>query len=289
MNHKIYMKKTLLLCISCLLLFACNQDKIDQLESNNAVLEEKTQNQDSILNEMLGAFNQIQENLNDIKKREGILELESSKELSENDIAGNIENDIALISELMKENEALIAKLNKQVSGSNIKMQEFRKLIENLNQQVADKNLAIAKLNDALKNKDLQIGELYFSIDSLNYANRVKEKTIEEKVDELNTAYYAYGTFDELKEKNVLSKEGGFLGIGKNETLKQDFNKDYFNKVDISKQKSFLIYAKKAELITNHPSNSYAFMGSEGKVDSLVIKDPAAFWSSSKYMVVVID
>ena len=87
----------------------------------------------------------------------------------------------------------------------------------------------------------------------------------------------------------MLTKEGGFLGIGKNEELKDDFNKDYFSKIDIREQKSFLLYAKKAELITTHPKSSYEFMGADNKVDSLVIKDSEAFWNASKYLVILLE
>jgi chromosome segregation ATPase len=269
-------------------LMACNQDRIKQLEEENAQLKVNSTQKDSSLEDMLASFNQIQENLDEIKKREGLIRVRASEEVTE-DLAGNINKDIAQISELMQKNEALIKGLNKKLAQSGRKNSEFSKMVENLNEQLLGKNQEIAQLNKQLQEKQVKIGQLYFSIDSLNFSNRQKEIQLEDKIDQLNVAYYAYGTFKELKEKNVLTKEGGFLGLGKNEELKNDFNKEYFSKIDIREQKSFLIYAEKAELITNHPSGSYEFKGKEGKVDSLVITNVEDFWRSSRYMVIVVD
>ena len=86
-----------------------------------------------------------------------------------------------------------------------------------------------------------------------------------------------------------MTKEGGFLGLGKQEALKDGFNTEYFSIIDKTKTKSFLIYSKKAELVTNHPKGSYKFIGDDKRIDSLVITDPDSFWKASKYMVVLVD
>ena len=284
------MKKSLLiylpLCLS--LLSACNQDKIDNLNKENSELTEMNQSQEESIDDMLGSFNKIQENLNEIKKRQGIIRVETNGE-NEGNIADNISADIETISQLMMENEQMIKTLNGKLRNSNIKMSQFEKLIKNLNLRVQDKNLEIASLNQQLTEKKILIGQLYFKNDSLRYEKEVTEKKLENTIDAMNEVYYAYGTFKELKEKNVLSKEGGFLGIGQNKELKDNFNQDYFSKVDKRKQTSFLLYAKKAKLISTHPPESYEIMGNDGSADSLVIKDVDAFWNASKYLVIVVD
>ena len=284
------MKKSLLiylpLCLS--LLSACNQDKIDNLNKENSELTEMNQSQEESIDDMLGSFNKIQENLNEIKKRQGIIRVETNGE-NEGNIADNISADIETISQLMMENEQMIKTLNGKLRNSNIKMSQFEKLIKNLNLRVQDKNLEIASLNQQLTEKKILIGQLYFRNDSLRYEKEVTEKKLENTIDAMNEVYYAYGTFKELKEKNVLSKEGGFLGIGQNKELKDNFNQDYFSKVDKRKQTSFLLYAKKAKLISTHPPESYEIMGNDGSADSLVIKDVDAFWNARKYLVIVVD
>jgi hypothetical protein len=105
----------------------------------------------------------------------------------------------------------------------------------------------------------------------------------------LNTAYYAFGTSKELIKNNVLTKEGGFIGMGKTAKMKEDFNKAYFTKVDASTTNEIVLGAKKAKLITTHPSGSYKIEGADGKAEKLVILNSDDFWSASKYLVIVVE
>jgi hypothetical protein len=109
------------------------------------------------------------------------------------------------------------------------------------------------------------------------------------QTDKMNTAYYCFGTSKELKEKGVLTKEGGFIGIGKSEKLAADFNKDYFTKIDITLMKSVDLKSKKAKLVTTHASDSYKLEGDKTSVDKLVITNAEKFWASSKYLVIVVE
>lgn len=279
----------ILILISTIAFVGCNEDKIAQLEAENQNLKEITLKKDSSISGMLSSFNEIQSNLKEIKNREGIIQVKTNNDEITQDLNGIINEDIELISELMKRNEELIQKLNQDAKNSKVKMREFRTLIANLNESLKSKNQEIANLNEELKEKKIVIGQLYFSVDSLTFTNRRKDNEINDKIDQLNEAYYAFGTYKELKEKNVLTKEGGFLGLGKNEELKDNFNKEYFSKIDKRKQKSFLIYADKAELITKHPTGSYKMMGDKNKVDSLVILNSEDFWRATNYLVIVVD
>jgi Txe/YoeB family toxin of Txe-Axe toxin-antitoxin module len=122
---------------------------------------------------------------------------------------------------------------------------------------------------------------------SMNYV--AAQQLLEDKTGKLNTAYYAFGTSKELVKQGVLTKEGGFIGIGKAEKLKDDFNKSYFTKIDISETPSIALACKKAKLITIHPTGSYKFEGPDGKIEKLIITNPEEFWSASKYLVVEVE
>lgn len=285
------MKKLLSAFIFLSLIYctACNQEEVKQLEDEKSELQEEATQKDSLINEMLGAFNEIQANLNQIRAKEEGIELKAANyEGDPEDIRAVINEDVNRISELMRKNEVMIEDLNKRMKSARIELAEFKKLVDNLNREVKRKNEQIAELNRILGDKELTIDSLYFTVDSLAISNQQKDNEIKEKVDEINEGFYAYGTFQELRDQNVITKEGGFLGLGKSETLKDDFNKEYFSKVDIRKQRSFLIYADKAELITPHPKGSYKFYG-EDKMDSLVVTNPDEFWRATKYLVILVD
>ena len=70
---------------------------------------------------------------------------------------------------------------------------------------------------------------------------------------ELNTAYFTSGTAKELKEKGLITKEGGFLGLGKIKTLSKSATNENFSAFDIRNTFTFSVKADEAKLITEHP------------------------------------
>ena len=77
--------------------------------------------------------------------------------------------------------------------------------------------------------------------------------------------------------------------MGKTEKMKGDFNKEYFTKVDASTTTEIVLAAKKAKLLTTHPTGSYKIVGADGKAEKLVITNVDDFWSVSKYLVIVVE
>lgn len=286
------MKRLLFLFSALAVLASCNQDEIERLKKENAELADIAIKRDSSINEMMGTFNEIEENLAEIRMRENMVEINTEANLEDPgkyDRTQQIQEDIQMINMLLKENKKMIESLNSQLKNSEIKVDEFRAMVKRLNEQIIEKDKQIAELRVELKKMNYEVDSLHTIIDTLALANQRQKKTIEEKIADINTAYYAYGTLDELIEAGILMEEGGFLGIGKDVVLRSDFNKEYFSKIDWTQQKSFLIYAEDAELITKHPGSSYKFEGTGEKVDSLVITSPEEFWQTSKYAVILVE
>ena len=49
----------------------------------------------------------------------------------------------------------------------------------------------------------------------LTKSNTEKEQIIAQQIAEANKVYYIIGSYDELKEAGIVTKTGGFIGIGK--------------------------------------------------------------------------
>lgn len=269
---------------------ACNQEEVDQLTQLKTELESEAITKDSTINDMMATFNLIQDNLDEIKRRENLVEIntEGDAEMSIGKTE-KINRDLQMINKLMIDNKNLIEALSKKAKNSGVKIGELERMIANLTKRVQSKDVEIATLKEELVTMNFKVTELNQSLDEMALENMRKQKALEESIDEINTAYFAYGTYNELNEKNVLTKEGGFLGLGKQKTLKDNFNEEYFSKIDLTKTTSFLIYSKKASLVTTHPDDSYKFVGNDNQIDSLVITNPAEFWKASKYLVVLVD
>ena len=169
---------------------------------------------------------------------------------------------------------------------SSFKSEELKKTIENLTLQLEEKDAQLIQLRTELEAKDIHIAELDQKIDGLNsnVSNLTKEsnqksETITAQDKQLNTAWFVFGTKSELKAQNILVD-------GK--VLQANFNRDYFTKIDIRIDKEIKLYSKSATMLTAHPSNSYTLQRDANKQYILRITNPQAFWSTSKYLVVLV-
>jgi phage shock protein A len=276
--------------------FSCSQldleEKIASLQEENRLLQEQTLTKDQSIAEFVESFTEIEQNLSEIRERELNIDLDHGDATASEDLRERVKEDIKVINQLMAENKQNLEELNtkiRQVSGKNATL---RKALESAKQelqaQIEERDTQIAELKQELETMDFTITELNGKMDTLKLANSQQEEVILDQTGKLNTAYYATGSSKHLLAENVLTKDGGFLGLGKSEMLRDDFDSDKFSKIDITSTTTIPISGSTAELVTNHPTDSYVIEGdNEKSVDRLVIIDPDRFWYSSKYLVVV--
>ncbi len=291
------MRKLLALLIIPLFLMSCGETKLEkELRLQNDSLQALVAEGGDELQQYLNAFGEIQDNLNKIKQQENVITINASGDVEQAQTKKEqINEDILTIYKLMLENKEKLASLQRKVSNSKYKNSELSKMIKRMTKEMETKDTEIFELKTKLEQMDLtvtglnsEIAGLSADIDTFKNITENQTQVIEQQTTEINTAYYVIGTKKELKEQKILTKEGGFIGIGGVQKIQADFNEDYFKKIDISKTKSIQLFSKKAKLITSHP-NVYRFDGSENKVDSLVITDAKKFWSMSKYLVIMVD
>lgn len=285
------MKKLLLLIFIVPFLFGCNKQKkeLEALQARYDSILSVGFTKDTALFAYIESFNQIQANLDSIKQAEMLISsnTEGNGEL-QTDTKDQINRDINMIYEKLRENKETIAKLRSNLKKSGGKVTELEKMIDRLSQQMDEKDTQITQLRDQLEKMNIDIEILSTNVSTLTAEGEEKSQIISEQTTAMNTAYYVVGTKRELLDNNIITREGGFAGIGANKKLKQDFNHDYFSTVDITKLRSIPLTKKRATLITTHPSQSYKLYG-EKLSDSLVITNPKDFWSVSKYLVIMID
>lgn len=284
------MKKIIFLLIIAAITVSCSNGELKKLKEENAKLKVLTTAKDSVLNDFFSSFDQIETNLSMVKSKQTLI-AENARQNPEvkQDARERINDDIKIINDLMEKNKSTIASLKKKLKNSDMKIKKLEDMIVRLEQQLKDRDADVEKLKEQLKTMNFTVETLNASIDTLKKTTEAKEKVISQKNDELNTAYYAMGTEKELKTNKVITKTGGFIGIGRNQKVQENFNSDYFTKIDITKVTTININAKKAKLLTNHPSTSYRLEGTEKTVDKLIISNPKEFWKVSKYLVIVVN
>ena len=277
---------TLLLFV---ILFACKNEPLPETNTADVALLKSQIEQmkldaelkDSIVNESLTYFNEIQENLVSIGVKE-----ESIRSQSKNPELGNSDkemvlNEIRQINQLREQNAKKMEQLRDQMKNSGLKIVELEAMINRLNEQLADKDAEIQSLQKELERKDKDYSRLFDAYQEKDYQLDVMR-------DDINTTFYVYGTEKELLKNEVISKDKGFIGIGRKVRLKEDFNENYFTQVDKRSKKEFLISGDKLELISTHPTSSYDLIP-YGENTKLVIKDSKSFWKVSQYLIVVVN
>lgn len=282
------MKKLLLVaCVAAFCLTGCNNGKNDsaaqntaQADSLNGIIAQK----DSEINDLMGTLNEIEEGFQQISEAEHRVSL--AKDGEGVNKKQKLKEDIQFIADRMKQNRELIAKLQKQLANGTLKGAQLQKTIEGLQKQLEEKDAQLQTLREELDKKDIHIAALDETVNNLNTkTNRLtvesnqKTETINAQDKQIHTAWYVFGTKKELKEQSII--QDGKVMTG-------NFNKNYFTKVDIRNLSEIKLYSKSAKLLTTHPSSSYSLVRDANKQYTLRITNSQLFWSTSKYLVVLV-
>ena len=276
------------MAFAMLVIVGCQEKKnnpvdLASIEQNDS-LQKIIAQRDNEINDMMATMNEIQEGFREINAAENRVSIAKDGERANK--AQQIRENIKFISSRMQENRALINKLQKQLRESNFQGDQLQKTIAGMLKQLDEKDQQLQQLRAELDAKDIHISELDETINNLNTnvadlktESQEKSQTISNQDMQLNTAWYVFGTKKELKEQRVMVD-------GK--VLQSSFNKNYFTKIDIRVDKEIKFYSKSAKLLTTHPSSSYTLTQDANKQYVLRITNPQIFWSTSKYLVVLV-
>jgi hypothetical protein len=260
----------------------------DVLQNQKIDMASQLNQRDSIINEWVVAFNEIESDIRKITTRENALNMQSmNPEISKNK-KEEIVKEIQVIHEMIDQSKKRIFSLNKQLKNSGIQIVALQSQIDTLNAHMALNDKYMADLKTELVNRNFEIGQLNEKVGNMQIAMADSSTKIGKQTAEINKAYVVSGTYKALKEKGLLLKEGGVLGLGKKESLQENFTDDrLFTQIDITKTRTIAVNSKNAKLVTEHPANSYALVKDKSdKIAYIEIKDPANFWRISKYAVV---
>ena len=281
------MKKLAIFAVCALAIASCN-DGVKQAnlaaeaqrDSLNSIIAQK----ESEITDMMTTLSDIEEGFREITEAQSRVTL--AKQGEGTNSAQRIRENMQFIQQAMKQNKELINKLKQQVREGSIKNDQLKKIIDNLTEQMEEKDRQLQALREELDKKDIHIAELdervadlNTNVENLTEETNQKTQTISQQDKELHTAWFVFGTKKELKEQNILAD---------GEVLRSNFNKEYFTKIDIRIDKEIKLYSKSATMLTAHPSSAYTLQRDANKQYVLRITDPQLFWSTSKYLVILV-
>ena len=262
---------------------------IDSLEQRTSELEEEARLKHEFLEEYVTLINKTLRDLEAITEREGMihqihLEIEANESRDPGrSIAQRIQDNLAAIEgyiEKSKQQREVLdrqrAELNRIARSRAVNVSSFEGTIRKLNELIEEKEQTILALR---READLMLAR----IDDLEQENTV---LVEENT-ELREAYYAVGTRDDLLERGILERRGGFLRIGRKTRIDQLDASD-FSTVTVETDAIFIGQdLKKVQILSNHRTNP-ALYRFEERADGMVltIVNPEQFWKISRYLIV---
>lgn len=290
------MKKLFVIAMAVLPLFfascAGNDEKANAVaDSLQSVIEQK----DVEIDALFEVLSDIENNLTEISSRYSqISTLRQQHPEKSAAVKGQITDQLAVIENMMAQNKAKIASLNSKVASLNDENSKLQSFIESLNARMEEQENQINSLMNELTISKETIKKLSGNVNELTQSNQAKDAQIAQQQEEMayladqsHRAYYVVGSYDELKDKGIVSKEGGL--IFKTQKATNNVNVKNFTLIDKNKVTSIDVNLRKARLISVHPKDSYEFVYDETDsklAKKLVIKDVAAFWSTTDFLII---
>ena len=280
----------MILAASALFLTGCEnyKDELAAMTSQKDSLVAVQNSTEQTLEEFLNTFEEVENSLAEITEKQNLVREQSAddSELSR-DMKTRIQAEIALIGQLIEESKTKTEELTKKLKQSNFKASKFEKMVASLNEQIVAKDEQLQLLSGEVTVLNTQVATLNQSVESLSTKDSINNDYIAKQTTKMNTAYIAVGDYKKLRDENVVTKEGGFLGLGKEEKLSPQLNSDSFSEVDITRINNIPLDTKDAKLVTVHPEGSYSIEKQNDRVSEIKITDSDKFWSTSKYLVVM--
>ncbi len=259
------------------------QLKLDSLNS----LAKKQQVHIGEMEEFITSLSLTMDSINmQEKELVGEGDLEKKKKTSKETIIKNLRE----YKELIKRQRQKIASLEKQLSAKNDEMSSkmlqivtfYRKELEAKDKTIASLQMDIEKNKKVIKNLQTSIGELTATTEQQAKVIKEQEGVMDNQTNMINTCYVKMGTKKELKNAGLIS--GGFLKKTKLETSM--LTPSNFIEMDMRKCNDLVIASKNPTILTQMPASSYEIIKKDDGTCYLHIKDPNAFWSISRYLVI---
>lgn len=270
-------------------LTSCNrvsQEQYQQATSTNDSLMYVALQQGNEIYELSTTLKAVSEQLDQIN---GQLEISNGEDQGLVAQRDRLLQKLATVQNTIIEKQQALDELQKKYSAQLGQNKVLKQTIERLQTEISGYQQEIAGYKVSVAQKEQQIAGL---TDTLAQTQQTLKETVEESEQRqevinvqdqmLNTGYYVIGDKALLRTMGLL--EGGVFT--KKRLTTQGFSHEYFQQIDIRELSQLPLGAKKVDILTSHPSDSYQLQAQADGSLLLVITDNSAFWKNSRFLVV---
>lgn len=260
---------------------ARNQKTIDSLQ---LIVDAKNDE----MNQFFETLNEIEDNLAKVTSKFGsVEELRKGKTEIRNDVKVKINDQINDINTMLTANKQKLNALNKKLAESNNENSTLKEYVEKLQLRITEQENEIQTLITELEQKKIIIENLNTNVAELTKSNTEKEQIIAKQIADANRVYYLIGSYKALKEAGVVTKAGGFIGLGKKQQVTNDMNTELFTQIDKTTTNMIEINKEKVKVLSKHPEGSYELVMEDSKLcKAIKIINANEFWKYTDYLVV---
>lgn len=255
----------------------------DSLITVNSIQQQELENLNSCVFTISSSLDSIafQENIIKINNSDGKKMGRAELKQSFDDLAKLIarqRSKIAMLEDSLKQSASPAPQLQKMISFLNAQLEAKENEIALLKAQVDSQKRDIKRLNDYIAVTDQKVTEL-------NQKTEMQEQIISGQDRMINTGYIKIGTKKQLKDAGVVS--GGVFSSPKLNA--GNLTPATCQAIDIRDFTEITLNSKSPRVLSQMPPQSYVIQkSSDGKSCTLIIQDPALFWSQSYYLVIVL-
>ncbi len=252
------------------------------LQQENDAFKSKNKNLNSTIESYKKTLNEIDENLRSIDKNATMVGNINSEKSSDEDVKKDIMARITSIKALIDNSKLKVLALDKSLN-------ELRKKYGAQSEEVLQLSKEIKEQTKVIIEKEIEfkllVAEHETDMDELQASYDQQVLLTQQLSEIINRAFYVSGSSKELKTKEVVDVEGGFIGLGRVKVLNANSSDGLFTQIKKDATDTLSFNGKSAKLVTEHPTDSYKLESANAKIN-LIILDKSAFWKSGNYLVV---
>ena len=199
-------------------------------------------------------------------------------------------SSIANMRDQIEADKKKIATLEAQLAGSRTQLKSVQQIVDRLKASIAEKETIMTELQDRLGIMSETV-ETERRLAEREIATR--EQTIQEKQDALseaawknNNIYYTIGKRSDLKNRGVIDRKGGILGIGRVTVVTKKLETGDFKEFNLLETTEIRFPATKKgfSVLSNHVATTYS-VEKDGNEYVFTVTDPENF-RKQKFLVI---
>lgn len=263
-----------------------------ELEKRNSELQEQLASRDQFIEDISSTINEIHDKIGTVWEMEkNVMGKPSSSEvqqtMSQAEVKDLILNRISDIQAVLNENRKKVAGLQKKLNASSVKYAGLEKIVDDLKKSIEVREKSIADLQIRVQDLEGEVTQKTQTIAMNEAIINSQTNQIETQSKEINTAYYVMGNKDELKEKGIITDEGGFLWglLGSTTVMSPAVDENGFYPLDKSMDNEIDVPGNIDQIIPKRDQKYYVTEAAEGNRTVLKITDPA-FWRDRRLVIV---